>query len=170
MAAGNTYTQIASTTLGSASASVTFSSIPATYTDLVIVVQTSSSATNVDLRIQFNSDTATNYSDTHLVGTSSASSSRNTNLTALAVDNTGTGGSPSATPDILYLINVFNYANTTTFKTSLFRYNSITGTVVEAGVGLWRATPAAINTIKLFFTTGNLVSGSTFNLYGITAA
>ncbi|NBQ97859.1 MAG: hypothetical protein EBU12_06490, partial [Microbacteriaceae bacterium] len=62
MAAGNTYSQIASTTLGSAASSVTFSSIAATYTDLVIVVQAAVTAGSIALRMQFNSDTGTNYS------------------------------------------------------------------------------------------------------------
>jgi hypothetical protein len=63
MAAGNTYEAIATQTLGSAAASVTFSSIPGTYTDLVIVcTPLRVTAGAEELVFQFNSDTGSNYS------------------------------------------------------------------------------------------------------------
>ena len=67
MAAGSTYTPIATTTLGSAATSYTFTSIPSTYTDLVLVGNLSSSSnTNISIRIY--SDSGTNYSNTYLTG------------------------------------------------------------------------------------------------------
>ena len=70
-----TYTPITSNTLTSATASVTFSSISGTYTDLVLVVSAQSASTNVDLAMRFNSDSGTNYSNTRLYGTGSAAGS-----------------------------------------------------------------------------------------------
>jgi hypothetical protein len=66
--------------------------------------------------------------------------------------------------------NIQNYSNATTYKTVVSRGGAAnTGMIVIAYVGLWRST-AAITTITLFSDTGNLATGSTFSLYGITAA
>ena len=69
-----TYTLISSNTLSSSAASVTFSSIPSTYTDLVLKVSARSSrADTLDyLKIQINSITS-GYSDTYLTTGSAAS-------------------------------------------------------------------------------------------------
>jgi hypothetical protein len=56
MAAGNTYTQIASTTLGTAAASVTFSSIAGTYTDLILIVAGKDVTSYAGAQLQFNGD------------------------------------------------------------------------------------------------------------------
>ena len=61
----STYEPIATTTLGSAASSITFSSIPATYTDLRLVLVHTPSASTGNAQMQFNSDTATNYSYTY---------------------------------------------------------------------------------------------------------
>ena len=162
MAAGNTYTQIASTTLGSASASVTFSSIPSTYTDLVLVVNgAGSSGSTSNILVQVNGDTAGNYSWTRLLGDgTSASSSRASTQGAI-----GTGD--TSTDRFVNIINFQNYANTTTNKTTLARSNS--QSYVSTYVGLWRST-AAINQIVYYISGQNLASGTTASLYGTTAA
>jgi len=63
-----TYTLINSSTLTSATANVTFSSIPATYTDLLLIINAQSvQATTYDnVIIQFNADTGSNYSRTRI--------------------------------------------------------------------------------------------------------
>jgi len=162
MAAGNTYTQIASTTLGSAASSVTFSSIAGTYTDLVLVVNPIPVAAGYDMYVTFNNDATAIYSRTYLLGNGSAASSgRDTSQNAFVpggIYNNGT-----------FIIQIPNYSNATTFKTALARV-SIASTYAVATVGLWRST-AAINRIDISSALGsNLASGSTFNLYGITAA
>ena len=166
MPAGSTYTKIASTTLGSAAASVTFSSIASTYTDLVLVCQTKATSSAPNTRMQVNSDTGTNYSTTILSGNgSSASSSRYSNTTFSLVDLEGYNDATNVKNTI---INIFNYANTTTYKTLLSRAaNAALGT--DAIVSLWRST-AAINSITIFPNVSTFVTGSTFNLYGIAAA
>jgi len=168
MAAGSTYTPIATTTLGSAAVSYTFSSIPSTYTDLVVVAGiTGISATGSALSIQLNGDTGTNYSSTGLYGDgTTAGSSRLSNVTLIQVGAQGVG---TGTGVQTLIFNVMNYANTTTYKTVLGRWaDASTGTT--AAVGLWRST-AAINSIYIQVNgSKTFSSGTTFTLYGIAAA
>jgi hypothetical protein len=110
--------------------------------------------------------TGANYSLTILTGNGSAaassrSSSRNQGLFSwLTVSQTL--GNTMATADFM------NYSNTTTYKTILSRL-ATAATSTEAEVNLWRST-SAIDTIKIYTSGGNLLSGSTFTLYGIAAA
>lgn len=165
-----TYEPIATTTVGSSVTTVTFSSIPQTYTDLVIV-QSAFVANQYDSRLQFNGDTATNYSWTVLFGTgSTAGSYRESNKTALP---TGWYSTIDIAPaPSTFIIQIMNYSNATTFKTVLTRgNNAASGRGVDAIVGLWRKTPEAITSIALSTTAAHqYTSGSTFTLYGIKAA
>ena len=163
----STYIPIATNTLGSAAASVTFSSIPATYTDIVAVINGGGSA-NINVSMQFNGDTASNYSITAVAGDgTTASSTRRTSQTAMRLDENSYTGTTLAAANII--VSIMNYANTTTYKTVLSRSNNAAvGT--SAIVGLWRATPAAINQVVINAIGGNWLTGSTFTLYGIKAA
>jgi hypothetical protein len=164
MAKTATYALIESQTLGSSNATVTFSSIPNTYTDLMLVVNYDSSSTIIaNILMRFNSDTSTNYSYTYLQGTGSAAQSgRTANATYAEVGYQSTVGRSNI------IINVQDYANTTTYKTAIARHNNPAG-VVQAYVSLWRATPAAISTLTLSCSNQSFVTGSTFKLYGIQA-
>lgn len=166
MAAGNTYTQIASTTLGTAASSVTFSSIAGTYTDLVLICDTKATSGTPNMRLQFNGDTGTNYSSTVLAGNgSSAASTRYSTIAYIGVDYFGYSDTINFKNTI---INIMNYSNATTNKTTINRANNAaTGT--DAIVGLWRNT-AAITSLVIFPSGSTYVTGSTFNLYGILAA
>jgi len=160
-----TYEPIATQTLGSAAASVTFSSIPSTYTDLVIVCNFGGSTASQDFTFRFNNDTGSNYSDTRMYGNgTSAISNRNTSATRIQVDSAGVSTALQAVD----IIQIMNYSNATTYKTCLVRANDAAKSS-EAIVGLWRST-AAINRIDLAMSSGNLLSGSTFTIYGIKAA
>jgi hypothetical protein len=161
----STYTPIATQTLGSAAASVTFSSIPQGYTDLVIVGNFGTANGNCAL-MQFNSDTGSNYSITELVGNgTSATSSRRSSATFIDISKT-VGGNGNLEQN--FVISIQNYSNATTYKTALIRHNLATGTYsgVTAIVGLWRNTNA-ITAVKLLTDGANYNSGSTFSLYGI---
>jgi hypothetical protein len=163
----STYTPIATTTLGSAAADVTFSSISSAYTDLVLIVNARLDAgifRDASVALQFNSDTSTNYSNTALNGDgSTASSFRVTSQSQMLV---GTITEIQCTT----IAQIMNYANTTTSKTVLGRGNG-TNARVRAYVGLWRATPAAITSIKVLNNdTYNFATGSTFTLYGVKSA
>ena len=163
-----TYEPIATTTLGSAAASVTFSSISGTYTDLVIVTNFSMTANDQYAHyVQVNGDTSGNYSRTILYGTgSSAGSARQSNNPSLYF---GTWIEDMDTTDRAVTTIFFNnYSNTTTFKTAIGRYN-VASKEVGVGVGTWRST-AAINSINLATNSTTYIAGSTFTLYGIKAA
>ena len=165
----STHTPIASQTLSSAAASVTFSNIPQTYTDLVLVCNIAQVASNNSLRIRCNSDTGSNYSYTQVQGNgSSRVSGRDSNLTSGLVAET----TASTSLDLAVIAHIQNYSNITTYKTLIGRGNRVSS-LVDATVSLWRST-AAITTIALSmgsgFPTNNFSSGSTFNLYGIANA
>jgi hypothetical protein len=158
-----TYALIESQVLGSAAAEITFSSIPNTYTDLIIVVAaTSDTGGSRALYMQFNSDTGANYSQTYVNGDgTTAASGRGSNANQISELLSIT---PSNTAQAN--INIQDYSNTTTNKTVLSRGNSMNQTGAVAG--LWRST-SAIASIKLYPSGGNFNTNSTFRLYGIQA-
>jgi hypothetical protein len=166
-----TYEPIATTTLGSAAATITFSSIPSTYTDLrlVITVTGASGAAGQDLQMQYNSDsTSTNYSFTQIYGNGST------------VSTSTQGGNRvsgyvyvSDTIPQFYTMDLFSYAGST-FKTGLFTGNGDTNGGANNRVGtvvsLWRNT-AAISSISLYLSGSfNMAAGTTATLYGIKNA
>lgn len=169
-----TYEPISTQTLGTATAAVTFSSIPQTYTDLICVMEGRGSRADFDdeVKIQLNSDTASNYSTTLLSGSGSAASSSRASNSAFII---GRITSASATAGVRsnMILNIMNYANTTTYKTVLERLNEPPSGGADYGVtfnaGLWRNT-AAITTLSLTTSNGNFNSGCNFTLYGIKAA
>ena len=166
-----TYEPIATTTLGSAASSVTFSSIPGTYTDLILVVNGSSTVgTGSRLRIGNGSvDTGSNYSFTFLEGTGSATNSfRNSNVAYIQMNNYSQFA-PSPTYNTTEIVQIMNYANTTTYKTVINRSN-LAQTGVSTMVGLWRST-SAINVITYYCSNATTFeAGFTATLYGVKAA
>lgn len=166
-----TYEPIATQTLASATNSITFSSISSAYTDLILVMNYSSSATSTAFSFRINSDTASNYSETELIGNgTTASSTRYSSQTSGDLGNAITSATTLSTNTIAHFMN---YSNTTTNKTILWRSNNA-DKGAQAGVTLWRST-AAISTIVLslggsFTSTPTADAGSTFTLYGIKAA
>ena len=169
----STYTPIATTTLGSAQTSYTFSSISGTYTDLILVAN--GYATIDDgyaPKLVFNSDTGTNYSRTVLSGTGSAASSgRNSNQSYILCGNQQGWSTSSSNPAIV-VAHIMNYSNSTTYKSVLIRNGAANGTYpgTEANAGLWRST-AAITSVQISAgASAQFATGSTFTLYGIKAA
>jgi hypothetical protein len=163
MAAGSTYTPIATTALTSGT-SYSFTSIPSTYTDLILVTQFTV-ASNLDLGLQFNANiTGTSYSDTQLVGNgTTAASYRDTSINQIVTDYTGTG----TVGDMVYIFNIMNYSNATTYKTVVGTAKSASKGV-NAVVGTWRNT-AAINELRLLIGGGGFTAGIA-TIYGIAAA
>ena len=164
-----TYTLINSNTVsGGSTGTVTFSSIPATYTDLVVVCNFGLAGA-ARLYLRFNGSSATDYSDTWLTGEgATAYSGRDTTQNAITAGGAWNGSSTSLTASAI--ISIMDYANTTTFKSVLSRMANEKGGSgsVDATVGLWRST-SAITSVNVVG--GNLfLSGSTFKLYGIEAA
>lgn len=163
-----TYEPIATQTLSTSTATVSFTSISGTYTDLILIVNLAQAASNNSLRFRVNSDTGSNYSYTSLQGDGSvATSSRESSITSGASSATG-----STTIETNHILHFMNYSNTTTNKTILARGNRASA-MTTTDVNLWRST-SAITSIELAmggtFPTNNFASGSTFTLYGIKAA
>lgn len=165
MAAGSTYTPIATYTFSGSGQSFTFSSIPSTYTDLRLVVE--GNVTGELVQARFNGDSGSNYSCTNLYGNgSSAGTNRRANFTEARLGledvNTTTRG--------IVTVDIMNYANTSINKTYLSRA-SYGNQEVNIRTGLWRST-AAINTIlvSLFNASWAFSAGTTMTLYGIAAA
>jgi hypothetical protein len=163
-----TYEPIATTTLSSAAANITFSSIPATYTDLKLVTVTTTGSTD-ETSIRLNSDSSNSYSYTRITGTGSAAgSARVTNANRLDID----GGSAvtDSTPG-LRIVDIFSYAGSTN-KTMLVDTNADrdgAGGLLRSA-GLWRNT-SAVTSITIFTAGGtNLATGTTATLYGIKNA
>jgi hypothetical protein len=164
-----TYEPISTTTLGSAAASYTFSSIPSTYTDLVLVANVfgaTGGVTDYSMSFQLNGDTSTNYSRNTVLGDgSTVICGRTNNITYGFLQ---AQGYYSTTEPVTAIGNFMNYSNTTTFKTVIARSAFVSGSA-ETDIATWRST-AAINSIKVNIFAGSFKAGSTFTLYGIKAA
>jgi hypothetical protein len=161
----NTYTELRRTVVGTATGTVTLDLTGISgYTDLVLVVEGIATANSTStLSLQFNGDTASNYSGTRLSGNgSTATSDRYSTATVMG------GGLITSSVRFNNIINIQNYSNTTTFKTVLFRSN-VSDSLVRTSVNLWRST-AAITQIDVLATATTFASGTTLSLYGIANA
>jgi hypothetical protein len=159
----NTYEPIATTTLSS-SGTVTFSSIPSTYTDLILVVNGKATG-NGQLSMRINGGTSL-YSTTSLTGNgSTAGSTYENSVTYLQF---GYYGYFDTSNQAMAIANIMNYANTSTFKTILAtERNSATG--LDISVGLWRST-AAITSIQTYASGANFAAGTIVSLFGVKSA
>ena len=155
-----TYEPIATTTLGSTASTITFSSISSAYTDLRVVLVTTSGSGTPALR--FNNISTTTYSWTYLKGNGTAAAS------GTSSNDVYIGLGVSAAPPLMFTIDVFSYAGSTN-KTALVSTaadNNGSGEVMRA-VGLWRST-AAITRIDLIQQGATTYgAGTTATLYGI---
>lgn len=166
--ATNTYVALDKVTIGTATASVTFSSISSAYTDLYIVGSVGVTAA-ADIFLNFNGDTTSGlYSFTQLGGDgSSALSQRASNQNRVQLDFPGYAQTTLGATN--FTISVQNYSNSTTNKTSLTRFNNMGGAAglgTNATVGLWRNTNA-ITSVTLTASGTTFLAGSTFSLYAI---
>lgn len=165
----NTYTLIASNTLSTTAASVTFSSIPSTYTDLVLKFSVRNSGTNTStVRIRFNA-TATNYSYTYLQGDGSAATSSRASATTFifTLQNRNSYTANTFSSNEIYLPSYTAAQNKPLSVIGMQEDNS-TAITMQATAGLWSNT-AAVSEIEISTDANNFVSGSSFWLYGIKA-
>lgn len=162
-----TYDPIATTTLGSAAASITFSSISSAYTDLRLVM-TQTNTDNVSPRLRLNSDTGSNYSITILEGQGTAASSYayTSQTFAYLAQYASDPTSPS-----LITIDFMSYSGSTNKTFLITTSNDKNGSgSVERVVGLYRST-SALSTVLLYLGgTSNFAIGTTATLYGIKNA
>ena len=161
-----TYEPIATTTLGSATTTITFNSIPGTYTDLRLVYVPFTETFASSQTITFNNDTSALYSWTFISGDG-----------ATATSGMGTGqigldtfsANPLTTPPMLLTVDIFSYAGSTN-KTCLMTGSSDKNGsgAVNRRVGLYRSTTAI--TSLTITSANNLAVGTTATLYGILKA
>ena len=164
-----TYEPIATTTLGSAASTITFSSISSAYTDLRVVLVGTLSATGYLPQLRLNNvSTGTLYSYTTLVGNGTAASSgRQSNQN---VFEWGDFGLNSTTIPFLATVDIFSYAGSTN-KTCLFTLNNDnngSGDVTRM-VGLFRST-SAITEVNIRQASTTYAAGTTATLSGILKA
>jgi hypothetical protein len=161
-----TYEPIATATVASTGGTVTFSSIPGTYTDLVLI---SSARRGVDgsggdsVKTRVNGDSGSNYSwigMSYNVGGTGGSKANNQHI---FIAGNCEDGIYSAS-----ICHFMNYANTSNFKSMITRSSSIGTQGVGMNVNTWRST-SAITSIFLDAASG-FWAGTTFTLYGIKAA
>ena len=170
-----TYTLISSNTLSASAASVTFSSIPSTYTDLLLKVSARDNDTGAfqQLRVTFNGDSATNYSYTNIYGTGSSAFSLGGATTAnFNYINFQSSDSNGATANTFGNSELYipSYTVAQNKPVSMFSVSETNATATNMGAtaGLWRNTAAITSlTIVPAFSGGNFLTGSSFYLYGV---
>jgi hypothetical protein len=168
-AAVGDYESISTTTVGSGGTStVTFSSIPSTYSHLQLrIIGNVSTADSIIMR--FNGDSGSNYARHRLVGDgSTVSAASSTTTTSIAISSSP--GFPS-NANIFggSILDILDYASTNKNKTTrnLFGVDKNGSGGVTFESGLWFATPAAITSITLTPASGTINQYSSFALYGI---
>jgi hypothetical protein len=175
-----TYTLISSNILSSSAASVTFSAIPATYTDLVIRASTKTDASGTyganSTYIEINADATTLYSRTDLLATFDGSanlvlSSRGTAESYVTSRYTAELANPTSVFSS-YELYIPSYTASQSKPMGSYGVSERNATGIDginATAGLYRSN-TAISQIKLSPAGANWVSGSSFYLYGISNA
>ena len=169
----NTYTLISSNTLSSSAASVTFSSIPSTYTDLVVKIsaRTDRATTSTGIRLTFNGSSAASYSYVYVLGSgTTASSSRTSNNTVATFGSVAAATSTANTfsSHELYIPSYNNTSQNKPFSSSNAYENNTAAAELSAYANLWSNTSAISSITFTQAGTGtNFVTGSSFYLYGV---
>jgi hypothetical protein len=173
----NTYTLISSVTLSSSAATISFTSIPATYTDLLIKLSSRSDRsgnTSADQYIQFNGDTSAIYSMRRLMGNGSSPSSDSTSGSTGAFVGDATAATATASTFANTEIYIPNYTSTNAkfISTDSVTENNATEAYAILNASLWNpVTQAAITSLLIgTVTSNNFVQYTTAYLYGISNA
>jgi uncharacterized protein YgiM (DUF1202 family) len=163
----NTYTLIEAKTLGSAVSSVTFSAIPSTYTDILLKVSVRSTTTNDWVGLYFNGSTA-DVSGRIIQGTGSSVSSSTSNPAIQAILSDSSSFTASTFGNAEVYIPNYTSNNAKSFSIDTVTENNAATAYMQLLAGLWNpATQAAITSITLVASSGDMAINSTFYLYGI---
>ncbi len=159
------YIPLANVTLASNSVSVTFSNIPATYKDLVLIGNWQNSSTSSAGRLQVNGDTGANYNGVWMVGTGSTTGSGSeASQTSARIAGALVGPDNAYTNMVTF--HFMNYASTDQQKTILSRFGTA-NRESQATATRWASTNA-ITSIRFFDILGQTFqAGATFSLYGV---
>lgn len=167
----NSYESIATTTVGSGgSATVDFTSIPATYTHLQVrcIARGTSANAQINMPFTFNNDTASNYRTHILYSDGSAVASFEFGSISGVYLNYMPAANTSASIFGTAVIDILDYTNTSKTKTVRYLQGMDANGSGNANFysGLWNST-AAINRITFTIASGNFAQYSQFALYGI---
>ena len=166
-----TYIKIASATVGAGgAASIDFTSIPNTYTDLLIKISGRADVTAVynGIYVQFNNDTGANYSQVRAFGTGTSvagdvNAAGSTNGFLGAIYGSGAGSAFGNTET--YIPNYASSSQKSISSDSVTEFNG-SGSLQILQASFWNGT-AAITSLKIFGASCNFVQYSTATLYGI---
>jgi hypothetical protein len=166
------YDSIATATVGAGGvSSITFSSIPSTYTHLQIrgIARDSRAGVATNLYLQYNSDTGANYTAHELYGNGStavAGFEGTSQTSALAARVTGNNSAASAFGG--FVIDILDYANTNKYKTnrSLAGHEDNSSGAIWLISGLWMST-SAVTSVTITPVTSPILQYSSFALYGV---
>jgi len=165
--------KIAEQILVGTTASVTFSSIPSTFRNLMIhaVCRSNNASLATTLNMRFNGDTGNNYGCQHVAAQQTTVSAAETVGVSSIQMRDMTAASATASYPSLYTINIPWYAGTTFMKLCAAENEWSNGTASGGVVsftlkGRWSST-AAINSITLLPGAGSFIAGSSFALYGL---
>jgi hypothetical protein len=167
-----TYIPIATTTLGSDQASITFSGISTSYTDIRLILQSGIANAGFNSRMRFNSDTNSNYGNkyAYTAGSGTPTSGNGSNSNGIILEASGSG---QRTPCIFHIYDFLNYNATSLTKNSIgsiyYNANVTDGSYGYVGFNgnVWQNTSTGLNAISIVATSGNIASGSTATIYGI---
>ena len=171
--ASNTYTLISSVTVGSGGASsIDFTSIPATYTDLVLKTSARNTSTSTTMYLEFNGSGGTAYSVRVLYGDGSAAGSTSSASRANIKNDGGaddSGYTASTFANSEFYIPNYAGSNKKSVSVDGVPENNATTTYMALTAGLWDST-SAITSIKLTLFSGNFAQYSTAYLYGVKSS
>jgi parallel beta-helix repeat protein len=162
------FVKITEVVVGSAVPTVTFSSIPATYRNLKLVVTGRTSAGGTDFSATFNGDVGANYQAVLVFNGSGAGASTGFSQTSVAIGSTASSAAPANQAGVSEIM-IYDYSGTTFFKSvtgMTHRLDGVATAYIIWYAATWNST-AAINAIALAAGAGNFVTGSVFTLYGL---
>ena len=172
-----TYTLISSNVLTSTASTVTFSSIPSTYTDLVLRMSIRDTNTTIIIgggNVKFNGSSTNIYSVTRLIGDGSAASSTRTSNSASIAFNCA-GNNAGMTTNTFSSVEIYIPSYTVSQNKPIGQFNVTENNSTTAGdteIDSWAQLYRDTNAISSMVITApaTFAIGSSFYLYGISNA
>lgn len=169
LAASGSFESISTVTVSTAVSSISFTSIPATYTHLQIRMHVRNTSTSNGYNMRMNSDTGNNYARHYLYSTGAAiGAANNVSTSSMILADAGISTSTAGVFGSSFC-DILDYRNTSKNKTikTFGGFDNNGNGLVSLTSGLWFATPAAVTTLTIFPDAGNFAQYSSFALYGI---
>jgi len=166
---GNFYSIATATVDSGGASSITFTSIPQTYTHLQIRATTNGTGTSgLYLICSINTDTGTNYNWHYLNSNGASVSAGNSSSFAGFVINDMGGGSSNSNNFGSGIADILDYTNTNKYKTikTLSGIDNNGSGYLDFDSNLWRNT-AAITSITIVYGSNNYAQFSQIALYGV---